>query len=222
VEKQNRLVIEILKRLSAHGVLGQVLIIGSWCAGFYKAYFVKADYHPRLKTRDIDFLLPVRAVFPKPIDLEKLLAPLGFEIEFYGEGYMKLESDELALELLIPEVGPAREKPHPLPALKFNAQPLRHTAMLWRDPIEVRIEGVRVRLPHPADFCLQKLIVSGKRRKAGSAEKDRLSAFEVLDALIERGEIANLHAAYRELTKAEKKVVDRALLDAGYEGMMSR
>lgn len=219
MERQNKLVRDVLKILSEEGVLDNVLLIGSWCAGFYRAYFKDPEYNPRIKTRDIDFLLPIRPRFRKKIDLEHLLSPLGFEVEFYGKGYMKLESDELALEFIIPEVGPHKEKPHDVPALKFNAQPLRHISLLWRKPVTVNVDGIDVRLPHPADFCVQKLITVGKRKGTNKdkMEKDRQAAFEVLDILMKGDGITELKNSIRKISTSERKAVLAELNKAGYE-----
>ena len=219
MERQNRLVRDILKILSEAGVLDGVLLIGSWCAGFYREYFKDPEYDPRIKTRDIDFLLPTRPRFMSKVDLEELMAPLGFEVEFYGKGYMKLESDELALEFIIPEVGPHKEKPHDVPALKFNAQPLRHTSSLWRSPVKLNIDGIDIMLPHPADFCIQKLIIAGKRKGAnrGKGEKDRQAAYEVLDALLKGDGLEEVENARQGISVSERKVVQAELTAAGYE-----
>lgn len=202
--------------MSGAGILDEILLIGSWCAALYKEYFKRTDYNPVIKTRDIDFLLPNRPVFKKKVDLEKLLAPLGFEIEFFGRGWMKLENDELMLEFLFPQTGPSRDKPYPLPALKFNAQPLRHLAMLWRDPIGVNVSGIVVRLPHPADFCVHKLIISRRRKKGEKQEKDLRIALETLEALLENGDEETLHKAILDLTTKEKKELKLALDNSGY------
>jgi hypothetical protein len=218
VERQNKLVRKILKILSDAGVLEGVLLIGSWCAGFYKGYFDDPAYNPRIKTRDIDFLLPARPRFKSKVDLEQLLAPLGFEIEFYGKGYMKLESEELALEFVVPEVGPHKEKPHDIPALKFNAQPLRHISLLWRNPVTVNIDGIDVILPHPADFCIQKLVIASKRKGVSreKGEKDRQSAFEVFDALKRYDNLKELKKALQEISASERKTVMAEITAADY------
>lgn len=216
MKKQNKLVIDVLTRLSTEGVLDHILIIGSWCSHFYKDYFSKQDYNPRIKTRDIDFLVPLRPHFSKQIDLEEVLSSLGFEIEFFGKGYMKLESEELIIDFLIPEVGPNKEKPVPLPDLKLNAQPLRHLSHLWRDPIEVAMSGITLHLPHPADYAVHKLIIAGKRAGKEKAEKDRVSALEVIQALIDKGEQTAIEKSLGYLSKTELKVAKKELEHAGY------
>ena len=81
MEKQHKLVVEILRRLSKEAILDRVLLIGSWCASFYKHYLSGVDYTPVLRTRDIDFLVPLRARFPRTIDIAELFADLGFETD---------------------------------------------------------------------------------------------------------------------------------------------
>jgi len=205
VGMQRNLVAKLLKALSRAGVLDQVLLIGSWCASFYKPYFKNIDYSPRLMTRAIDFLLPRHPRFQQSVDLELLLRPLGFEIEFYGSGYMKLENPELIVEFLISEVGRPTDKPKAVPALHFNAQPLRHLHMLWRDPIRTMAAGVEIALPHPADYAIQKLIISSLRSKKDKAQKDREVAAEVLRALHLAGKSESVQHALRALSVREHK-----------------
>jgi hypothetical protein len=222
VEKQNKLVADILKKLKEASILDHILLIGSWCIYFYKDYFKGIEYHPRIKTRDIDFLVKTRPIFPKEVDLEALLAPLGFEIEFFGKGYMKLESEELLIEFLVPEVGRPTDKPFQLKQLHFNAQPLRHLSMLWRDPIKLSTAGVQLMLPHPADCCFQKLIAASKRKKSDKADKDREAALSLLEALIAKEDFKILSKAYRYLSKTEQKTLRESLRDSGFENIVDR
>lgn len=222
MEKQNKLVTNVLSIMHTAGILDKVLLIDSWCAYFYKFYFVKTDYNPVIKTRDIDFLVSTRPQFSKKVDLEALLKPLGFEIEFFGKGYMKLESDELAIEFLVPEVGRPAEKPLPLPDLKINAKPIRHLSILWRNPIKVKISELNVILPHPADYCIQKLVIASRRKKLEKAEKDRQSSLGVISALIESGEKAELVKAIKYLSKKEAEALYKELKTAGYPDIMIR
>lgn len=207
--------------MSKSGILDNVLLIGSWCAYFYKQYFSKVEYNPVIKTRDIDFLVNVRPKFPRSVDLEELLKPIGFELEFFGQGYMKLESEELAIEFLVPEIGRPRDAPLPLPAIGLNAQPLRHLDMLWRNPIKIKLSEVVISLPHPVDYLLQKLIIAGRRKKSDRAEKDRQSAAAVLDAIIDNDELPELHKAMKCLSKKELKTITAELQQIGRERVLT-
>ena len=207
MKNQSDLVFKVLSKLQKVEILDHVLLIGSWCAKFYESYFKGIDYFPRLMTRDIDFAVPRGARFSQEVDLEKLLASEGFEIEFLGDGYMRLESDQLMIEFLVPEVGRSTTKPYPLKALKWNAQPLRHLDMLWRDPIKIKLDQLIIHLPHPIDFCLNKLIVSGKRKNKDKQLKDLETAALILEALQVKGELEILKQVLKTLPKKEQKAV---------------
>ncbi len=50
---------EVLKRFRDSGILENIIVIGSWCIYFYKDYFREIDYNSLIRTRDIDFLVPI-------------------------------------------------------------------------------------------------------------------------------------------------------------------
>lgn len=58
-KSQYKLCMKTLRCLSDAGVLDELLLIGSWCVPFYKAYFSGITYFTEIRTRDIDFLVPV-------------------------------------------------------------------------------------------------------------------------------------------------------------------
>ncbi len=220
MEKQSKLVNSILSILKNAGILSHVLLIGSWCASFYKGYFKDLDYNPVIRTRDIDFLVSRKTMFPKNVDLEALLKPFGFDVDFFGKGYMKLENDEIALEFIVPDIGRGSDKPYPLPELKLNAQPLRHLTMLWRDPIKITVGKTAISLPHPADFCIHKLIIAEKRKTIAKGDKDRRSATEILKALIRNHQENDLRKALTGLSKKELIVVKKEIKKVGYKKML--
>ena len=97
-KNQYDLCIEILRRLDKTGVLKNIVLIGSWCMLFYKEYFKKQKYIPSIKTRDIDFLIPMPSKLKTKVDIPELLRDLGFIIGFRGsKGYIKLEHPELVV-----------------------------------------------------------------------------------------------------------------------------
>jgi len=79
VEKnQYELCVEVLKRLEKAGVLKYIILIGSWCIPFYKEYFKNIKYSTSIKTRDIDFLVPMPSKSRVKADIPELLRDLGF------------------------------------------------------------------------------------------------------------------------------------------------
>ena len=69
-KKQYEVCIKVLKSLDKSGALKHLILIGSWCSYFYEQYFKDVFYEPFIKTRDLDFLVPLpvrikkRSIFP--------------------------------------------------------------------------------------------------------------------------------------------------------------
>lgn len=200
---------QILLRLHKAGLLSRVVLIGSWALYYYRYYFKTRDYLPSIRTRDMDFLVPVpppRAA--APINMADILAGLGFVTGFRGEkGYMVFQHPELMIEFLVPERGRGWDKPFDLPCFGVNAQPLRYLDMLLKDIVVVHFIGISLRLPHPARFALHKLIVAGRRRSAPKAEKDRSEADKVLKALKSSGEWQSVEDCFGSLPKKWRRLI---------------
>jgi len=71
---------EVLRRLEREGVLEHVILIGSWCLLAYEDLFSAVRYRAGIRTRDIDFLIPVPPQFDHDVDLEAVLRDLDFVI----------------------------------------------------------------------------------------------------------------------------------------------
>lgn len=57
------------------------------------------------------------------------------------------------------------------------------------NPITIDYQGLPVKVSHPADFAIHKLIISDKRTKNDKAHKDREQALAVWDMLLDMGEV---------------------------------
>ena len=77
-KNQYNLCLEVLRRLNSAGVLRDVIIIGSWCVYFYEEYFRRTDYSSSIRTRDLDFLVPVPVKLKRQVDIPEMLKDLGF------------------------------------------------------------------------------------------------------------------------------------------------
>jgi len=190
-KKQFDLCLEILRRFNSQGLLEDVILIGSWCIPFYIDYFGSTGMMDvsQLKTRDVDFLIPSPYRLRQKVDIPALVKDLGFVTTFIGQkGYMKLDHPDLIIEFLVPERGKGADRPIPLPALGVNASALRYLTMLLEKTISVRKENFIVKLPHPSNFALHKLVISQRRATKEKADKDHLAAIHILEALIKRGD----------------------------------
>jgi hypothetical protein len=223
VEKnQYELCIEVLKRLEKASILNDVILIGSWCIPFYKDYFRSVRYPTAIKTRDVDFLVPIPSKMEIKTNVPKLLKDLGFIVNFKGsEGYIQLEHPDLIIEFLVPEKGRGSDKPYRLPQFGLNAQPLRFLDLLILDKIKVNIEGIEVNLPHPANFALHKLIVFQRRTKEEKIIKDRNAAIEILRALITKGEVTTIKRVFNTMIPKWQKKVIKGLEEAKEKDILS-
>ena len=190
---QRTLCHSVLERLARAGVLEDLVLIGSWCLEGYKSYFGRKTPLTTLRTRDIDFLVPRPARIRISVDVPALLEDLGFVTDFHRGGYIRLMHPELIVEFLVPERGRGTDHPVRLPQLGINAQALRFLNMLEEGTIPATLEGVRVRMPHPAAFALHKLLIAPRRLgRSGKQAKDLDAAVAVLEALRAHGAIKSV------------------------------
>ena len=220
-KSQYELCVEVLRRLDKAGVLQDVILIGSWCTLFYRDFFGGEQYMAPLKTRDIDLLIPTPSASKAEVDVAELLKDLGFVVGFTGsEGYIRLEHPLLIVEFLVPERGRGSDKPYPLPKLGLNAQPLRFLNYLAQDTITAKVEGVDVRLPHPANFGLHKLVVLSRRPGCAKQAKDKEAAKRVLEALIDKGQEDSIRKAFGTMPRRWQGKVRKQLADPLDEKLM--
>lgn len=117
MQKKYALFLKVLKRFYDTGILNEVILVGSWCMYFYKEYFSPEKYNPSIRTKDIDFLIPLPLRSKKKIDIVELLRKDGFIVTFSNSSYMRLEHPEIMIDFLVPERGKGIDKPYPLPHL---------------------------------------------------------------------------------------------------------
>lgn len=215
-KKKFELCVEVLRRLEAEGILDRILLVGSWCMPVYEAYFEGKGAFPVLRTRDLEFLIPIPPRFDKKTDLQELFKDLGFLVDYKGDaGHIVFQHPDLILEFLAPARGRETGKPVSVPKLGINAQALRFMDALARNPIRVKFHGVSVRVPHPADFALHKLLIAPRRKEAGKAEKDRGQAVALLETLKEMGEMALVKNALSEMPKSWQATIHKELAALG-------
>ena len=213
-KSQYELCVEVLRRLDKAGVLKDVILIGSWCTLFYRDFFGQSRYMASLRTRDMDLLIPKPSAIKAEVDVAELLKDIGFVVGFTGsEGYIRMEHPELIVEFLVPERGRASDKPYPLPKLGLNAQALRFLDFLAQDTITTNVEEVSVRMPHPANFALHKLVVLSRRTGHAKQAKDKEAAMRVLEALIDKGEDDSIRKAFGTMPRRWQGKVRKQLAD---------
>lgn len=201
-KSQYDLCAEVLRRLDKAGILKDIVLVGSWCTVFYKDFFAGREYMTSLTTRDMDLLIPQPGAVKTKVDVAELLKDMGFIVGFTGsQGYIRLEHPQLVVEFLVPERGRSSSKPYSLPQLGLNAQALRFLEFLSQETIKSRIGSVKIKLPHPANFALHKLLVMSRRPKAEKKVKDKDAAMRILNTLIDSGNSNTIRKAFQSMPK---------------------
>lgn len=214
MKNQYDLCLEVLNRLQKAAVLEQIVVIGSWCIYFYRNYFIDTAYSSSIRTRDIDFLVPIPTKFKKKTDIPEMLKDLGFIEDFHRKGLIRLNHPELIIEFLVPERGRGRDTPYPLPELGINAQALRFLDFLIENTIELEFDKLKLNLPHPAAFGLHKLIISSRRIKEEKRIKERKEAIRILQVLIKNGEEGKIRSLFDSMPRRWKTKVIKVLKES--------
>jgi len=204
-------ILKILKALDQQGALKHLIIIGSWATLFYRDYFKDPNYHPTIRTTDIDFLIPKKPPRDLNLNLSETLKDLGFFEKFSNDGWVTFHKPEFDVEFLWPRLGPQSDEPKSVPELGINARPLRHMSDLTRQTIQCSFHGIEVILPHPVVYGIHKLIVSTHRTKDFKRDNDRQQAEMVLTTLSDPKDKTFFDQIYARLSKKEKKAVAEAV-----------
>lgn len=221
-KKQYEICYEVLKRFHKAGILNHLILIGSWCAVFYKYYQKSLEVNvTKLRTRDIDFLIGSPSKIKDKIDIPELLKDLGFVVSFSGEkGFIKLDHPDLIIEFLIPEQGKGSVRPLNIPNLGINATPIRFLNFLTQDSIKVTLDDFSMRLPHPCHFALHKLIIGQRRTNKDKAAKDIQMAIDVLESIVTSGEADSIKKIFDILPSKWKGYIITSLEQANEHSLL--
>lgn len=222
-KKRYDLFLEVLRRLNGSDVLDHMMLVGSWCILLYKDYFREEGVLPAVRTRDLEFLIPIPPTFPMGADLHGFLKDLGFVVDFKGEeGFVMFVHPDLIVEFLVPAKGREPSKPYRIPQLGVNAQALRYMGLLLENPIQLLCGDIHVTVPHPAAFALQKLLVARRRRQKDKAEKDRMQAAAILRALEDSGRFGCVLSVLETMPQSWQRVVRQELAHLGETALLAR
>lgn len=205
------------------GLLEHLVLVGSWCLPAYRDYFAGTGRIRTLRTRDLDFLVPIPSKLRAKVDMVELLDDLGFITGYRGtQGYMILEHPELSVEFLVPERGRGTDRAVMLPLLGVNAQPLRFMDVALMQLITGELHGVAVQVPHPACFVFHRLLVAPRRRKEEGRLRDVEIAMHVIDLLIAKGEIYSTSTIFKDFPDSWQKTIIRELRRVNRMDLISR
>lgn len=180
------IILNILKIFAKANLFDEgVELIGSWCFWLYQRKLGVKSFP--LRTQDIDFLIPNPYRGEEHEKFIDQLQGLGFDREFNSDGSIYLWNEELKIEFITPAKGRGEDGAIKIKKLGVNAIPLRYVSMLLDKPISVTEKGVKILVPNPINFCLQKLLIASRRRKTEKALKDLEQAI-CTSAILHRAE----------------------------------
>lgn len=206
------LIERILKVFADNGLFNEgIELIGSWCFHLYQKHLGVKSFP--LRTQDIDFLIPNPFHGKEHADFIQQLENLGFNRDFKRDGSLYLWNAELKIEFITPEKGRGIDSSIKIKKLGINAIPLRFVAFLLDDPIIIIDNGIKIRVPNPANFCLHKLIIASRRRKADKSLKDLQQAISA-SMIVNRQDIQKL---FHPLPKGWKQAILKTLAKARRE-----
>jgi len=170
---------EVLSERDRQGILQQFILIGGWCQKIYRYNFDNPPELSALRTADIDLLVREPKKIKKNVDIKDLFKSYGFDEDYSTpEGYVKYVHPEMEIELLVPAVGRSSDKPFQLKKLNTNAQRLRYLDIVEKYAKEIEFKGLKIIVPEPAAFVINKFIASQRRKDKGKKEKDLITAKE--------------------------------------------
>ena len=209
--------------------LDVLVFVGGWAHRLYGFHELSSplDFEP-LATDDADLAAPLRLeVRAEP--LAQLLRAAGFEEEFRGDDtppisryHLGEEGAGLFVEFLAPLIGsPTTRTGKPRDTVVVGgvtAQTLRYVDLLLEEPWTIRLSeqlgfpvgaaGVQIRIPNPASFIAQKLLVLD-RRTPEKRPKDLLYVHDTL--LLFSRKLAALQASWRRVSDRQHDNVTRTL-----------
>lgn len=180
MRKTESIFYEVMSHLQEHGVLDDIILIGSWCLFFYKEHFGNSHHVPEVRTLDLDFLVPNPPHIKKKVNVKALLEQLGFKEKHDTlSGLSKFSHKDLVVEFLIPELGRGKNEAYEVKKLNINAVGLRFLNLLQSHTITMTRDQMTVRLPEPAVYVLHKHIISERRLNLDKKDKDKRTALEL-------------------------------------------
>lgn len=183
----------ILRVFADNGLFEEgVELIGSWCFHLYQKHLGAKSFP--LRTQDIDFLIPSPYRGKEHQDFIEQLKALGFNCDFNMSGSLYLWNGDFKIEFITPLRGRGLEQSKKIKAFGFNAIPLRFVDLLLNNPINVNDNGINIRVPSPANFCLHKLIIASRRKKIEKSLKDLQQAICV-SVILDKHEVKKIFNA---------------------------
>ena len=204
---------EILSILSSHGVLGHLILIGSWSEYIYEDAGIFDGFEANLRTKDYDFFVPNAARPSPPVKLKDILASHGWasmdDPMTEATKFLKASGsgEVFEAEFLVGMRGKGTDSIFPVRSLSIKGQSMRELNMLEESPLEVDYRGWPLRVPSPVQYVFHKILINPLRTSAEKQIKDIQSVRNLLDHMRTPEWRSRLQIGYSRLTKKQKTTV---------------
>jgi hypothetical protein len=183
--KNDKIFLEVLKKLNEAGLLNELILIGGWCLYVYKEYFNDSEQVPIKRTSDLDLLIPNPPKLKHTVNITALLKELDFRVEHnFITNFSKFVHPDLEIEFLMNQKGRGDTNVCEIKSLSVTAVQLRYLSLLESNAIKVDYQGLSICIPEPAAFTLHKYIISDRRKNLAKSKKDLETAKEMTDFLL--------------------------------------
>ena len=172
-ERQENAFWETIQVLADASALPYVMVIGSWAEYLYGSYF-HSDFHPVIRTRDVDFLYPRIRQPSVPIQLEQRMKDAGYIVvrDSITAVVKMFKEDLLEVEFLTRQLGAGRETALDIPGIGIRGEALRDVNLLVEHPMTMYMKNHQIIVPEPAVYALHKILIQPHRIPVSKREKD--------------------------------------------------
>lgn len=211
------LLYSVLRVLHHEGVLGECVLIGSWCQDFYRQMFGNPFQIPAATTTDADLLIPKKMRFNKPVDISAIMEQNGFAVEHDPlSGLSRFMHEDFKFEFLSEAGAKADEPVYRFKNLNLTTQELHFLNIPLSYNFKYKFRDIEIRIPEPEAFALHKLIVSQRRNEQAKREKDIAAAQGLLEYFEDKeSHVKRLHQIFNEFPAGWRKKVNEALKKTG-------
>jgi len=160
LEEQKKAFTDALEALNEEGLLRYVVIIGSWAEYLYECAFPRKGFTANLRTRDLDIFIPNRGRLRGKKNLVETMRKRGYGVvEDPVTGVSKFyREDLLEVQFVARSLGSGEKDVVEVPGLGIKTEALRYLNLLKENPISVYYRGLKVEVPAPEAYVLQKLV----------------------------------------------------------------
>lgn len=201
--------------LNRAGALSYILITGSWCQYIYSETILDG-FIPSIRTKDIDLLYNQKPTFNEiNLPVAEELKKLGYIMmhDYVDDTVKFVKGDDIELEFITKSIPSAERSYNKIASMgNITTVGIRDMNILADYPCEVAFRGMRLLVPKPAAFIMQKILSEPRRVPVNKRDKDIETAYRLYDFIKDNPNNMNdFIEIYDKLTKKQLKTFNAVL-----------